>query len=226
MKKILTLILIFGLLYLVYVALFTDRKSICETMINLTDNTKNKNQYVTWTDANKNDYVLIRLSDIKDDNGQVHRQLSSQLLDSLSKLIPDYDKHVGQNTKQAVESLKNGNTQLIREPIVAIKATDAIKLTRNNIISVSVRDVISNGNMNTILIPHSSHIEGNNLDGHPIKNRIIKLDKLLFLDYDNVTPSPIMELNRLFLQEIHEENNIKIYALRANGDDSNQIILL
>lgn len=226
MKKILIIILILTLVYLAYIALFTKEMAICETMINLTDNVKNQNQYVTYTDKNKVDYVMIRLGDIKDDRGEPNRELISQLYENISKLIPDYDKHVGQDTKQVVESLQKGTTQILREPILAIKAVDAIKLTYNNLITVAVRDVGEVNKKKTILIPYSSHLEGVKLEGNTIKNRIIQLDKLLYLDQDSKVPSSVIELNKLYLQEIDQHDDIKIYVLKASGEDSNQIILI
>ncbi len=226
MKKILTIILILAMIYLAYIALFTKQMTICETMINLTDNVKNQNQYVTYTDKNKVDYVMIRLSDIKDDNGEPNRPLIAHLYEQISKILPDYDKHVGQDTKQVVKSLQKGTTQILREPILAIKAVDAIKLTHNNLITVAVRDVGNVDKKKTILIPYSSHLDGTKLDGNTIKGRIIQLDKLLYLDQDNKEPSSVMELNKLYLQEIYQQADIKIYILKASGESSNEIILI
>jgi hypothetical protein len=226
MKKILIIILIIVILYLAYIALFTKDMAICETMINLTDDVKNQNQYVTYTDKNKIDYVMIRLSDIKNDKNEVDRVLISQLYEKISKVIPDYDKHVGQDTKQVVESLLKGTTQIIREPILAIKAVDAIKLTHNNLITVAVRDVGEVDKKKTVLIPYSSQLDGIKLDGNTIKGRVIQMDKLLYLDQDSKDPSTVMELNKLYLQEIHQHSNINIYVLKAIGESSNEIILI
>jgi hypothetical protein len=226
MKKILTLILILGLIYLAYIAIFTDEPSICETMINLTDGVKNQNQYVTYTDKDKNDYVMIRLNDIKDSTGQPNRKFISEVYERISKIIPDYDKLVGQDTKQVIESLEKGSTQIIREPIVAIKAVDAVKLTRNTLISVSVRDLGEGDKKKTILIPHSSRLEGTKLEGNTIKGRIIQLDKILFLDQDSKDASSIFELNKLFLQEIIQFDGVKVYVLKADGEGQNEINLL
>ena len=224
MKKILIIILILAIVYLGYI--FTERVAICETMINLTDSVKNQNQYVTYTDTNKIDFVMIRLEHIKGDNGETNRPLISQLYEKVSELIPDYDKHVGQETKQVVESLQKGTTQIMREPILAIKAVDAIKLTHNNLITVSIRDVGDFDNKKTILIPYTSHLADSKLDGNTIKGRIIQLDKILYLDQESRDPSTIMELNKLYLHEIHQENGIKIYAIKGSGEDSNEIILI
>ena len=35
-----------------------------------------------------------------------------------------------------------------------------------------------------------------------------------------------MELNKLYLQEIHQQADIKIYVLKASGEGSNEIILI
>lgn len=226
MKKILTIILILLLVYLAYIALFTNKMSICETMINLTDNVKNQNQYVTYTDKNKVDYVMIRLSDIKNEKGEANRPLIAKLYEKISKLVPDYDKHVGQNTNQVVESLQKGTTQILREPILAIKAVDAVKLTHNNLITVAVRDLGDADKKKTVLIPYSSHLAGAKLEGNTIKSRVIQLDKILYLDQDNRDPSTIMELNKVFLQEIHQQSDIKIYALKSSGEGSNEITLI
>lgn len=225
MKKILIIILILTLVYLAYIALFTKQMTMCETMINLTDNIKNQNQYITYTDKNNIDYVMIKLGDIKDYKGEPNRLLISQLYEKISKLIPDYDKHVGQDTKQVVESLQKGTTQILREPILAIKAVDAIKLTHNNLITASVRDIGEIDKKKTILIPYSSHLEHAKLEGNMIKNRIIQLDKLLYLDQDNKTPSSIIELNKLYLQELYQYSDIKIYILKDSGDELKEIIL-
>ena len=226
MKKILIIILILAIFYLAYISLFTNQVSICETMINLTDNVKNQNQYVTYTDKNKIDYVMIRLFDIKNELGEINRNLISQLYEKISKLLPDYDKHVNQDTKQIIESLQKGNTQILREPILAIKAVDAIKLTHNDFITVSVRDIGDVEKKKTVLIPYSSHLDGGKLDGNNIKGRVIQLDKLLYLDQENKTASSIMELNKLYLQEIHQEKGINIYVLKSSGEVSNEIILI
>ena len=226
MKKILTIILILAMFYLVYIALFTNKMSVCETMINLTDGVKNQNQYVTYTDKNKNDFVMIRLEHIKGDNGETNRTLISQLYEKISKSIPDYDKHVGQDTKQVVESLQKGTTQIMREPILAIKAVDAVKLTHNNLLTVSIRDVGEVNNKKTVLIPYSSHLDGIKLEGNTIKGRVIQSDKILYLDQESKDPSSIMELNKLYLHEIHQENGIKIYIMKSVGEGSNEIILI
>lgn len=226
MKKILTIILILGILYLAYIAVFTNKPTVCETMINLTDNVKNQNQYITYTDKNKIDYVLIRLSDIKDNKGNPDMKLMATLYEKISKLVPNYDKHVGQNTKQIVESLQKGTTQIIREPILAIKAVDAVKLTHNNLITVSLRDVGESNKKKTVLIPYSSHLENAKLDGRNIKGRIIQLDKLLYLDQDKHEPSTIIELNKLYLHEIHHHDDIKIFILKSTGQNSNEITLI
>lgn len=226
MKKILIIILILAIFYLAYISLFTNQVSICETMINLTDNVKNQNQYVTYTDKNKIDYVMIRLFDIKNELGEINRNLISQLYEKISKLLPDYDKHVNQDTKQIIESLQKGNTQILREPILAIKAVDAIKLTHNDFITVSVRDIGDVDKKKTVLIPYLSHLDGAKLDGNNIKGRVIQLDKLLYLDQENKTASSIMELNKLYLQEIHQEKGINIYVLKSSGEVSNEIILI
>lgn len=214
------LILVIG--YLVYIAIFTN-KNICENMIDLSENLKNKNQFISFYDNSGNTYVMIRLFDIfnKDNNNL----LVADIYDKISQSIPDFDKHVNQNSKNIKELLKKYNTQLSREPILLIKSTDTVEITNNKFISGAVRDIGTQNNKKTIIIPYNSTIEESNLHGSPIKNKIIQLDKLLFLDTDDKNSSSIQTLNKIYLKPIYKINNINIYLPMDIGDSSNEIKL-
>jgi hypothetical protein len=212
MKSII-LFLIIGLGYLLVKTFFDVNESIIDLK------SRNQNQMVSWTDTQSNQYLLIRLSDI------TIPELIPKIYQSISMKIPNYDVHSFQNSAQVIKSLKNGTTQIIREPILAIKATHAIKLTNNKFITGSIRDVGISPNKTPILIPYLSNFETgtNKLAGSPIKNRIIQMDKILYLDQDHREPIRVDGLGKLYLAQIYTHMDIPIYVLEPQGSNSNLI---
>ena len=210
-------------MYILYLIVFTNNPIICESMINLSEQMKNKNQYISYTDKNKQNYVMIRLNDLKNTNGESDRELMSKVYESISKSEEGYDKLSGQDSHLIIESLKKGYTQIIREPILAIKSSDVEVLTKNNILSGSVRNITDT---DSILIPFSSKIVNFNLDGKIINGKIIKLDKLLYLEEDSKTPSFIKGLNKIYLQPIYQTNGKDIYIIKEIGNPDYEINLI
>jgi hypothetical protein len=199
------------MIYLLYMSLM---KTSCETMINLSSGQRNVNQYITFTDKNNENYVMIRLKYIND------AELKSKLYELTSSLIPD--AFIGQNTANIIKSLKNNKyVDINKEPIFLIKSSDAKTLTNNHFISGAVRDV----KQRTIIVPYDSHLNNTSLNGTQYERKLIKLDNLLFLNTVEEPGTEISEMQKLYLQELYNYNNIKIYIPRQNGDDINKILL-
>lgn len=220
--KLLNVILILLFAYLIFIALFTNKTSVCEPLIDLDASQNNVNQSITYKDNDGNEYVMLRLEDIKNIDGQPDKSLISQIYGKIAQSIPNYETLSEQNSVVTQESLLTSQTQLIREPILAIKKSDIAKLAQNNVLSAAVRIV---GNRQ-ILIPHSSVLRGQTVYGEKISNRIISADTILFLDYISKMPASIDDLKYLYLEEIHEHDGIKINVLRINGDVSKKVSLL
>jgi hypothetical protein len=216
MKKTLILMLI---LYLFYLVFFTKFSFACETMIDL--KALRVNQHITFADKNNIKYVIIRLSSIVNANNESNNELISNLYEKISKSEQNYDTFTEQDSKFVIESLKKGYTQIIREPLLAIKITDAKKLTNDNIITGSIRNV----NNKSILLPFLSKNNPIDLDGNIINNRIIKLDKLLFLDQDSKVPSNISDLKKVYLHPIYKVGDIDIYLIKDSGEPNYELTL-
>jgi len=212
-----TLLLMF-ILYLFYF-IFTNFSCRRETMIDLS---LTQNQYISYSDKNNVNYVMIRLTDIVNENNEPNYELISNIYENISKSEDNFDNLAQQNSKLAIESIKKGPTQIIREPLLAVKINDVNKLTNNNIITGSLRNLPNN---KIILAPFLSKNNPNNLEGKNISNRIIKLDKILFLDITDKMPSDISDLKKVYLQPIYRVNNIDIFLIKDNGTPSNEIIL-
>lgn len=228
MKKTLIIILIILLCYLAFVSIFTNRKTICEPMIDLSQKI---NQYVTWrNNETKKEYVPIKYSQIlAGANGGLDWSLISTLFQKLSST--PYKDLVGQEEiKQAVQAVSGSSPtffQFSQEPIFLIEASQAIKLTHNKTITVIP---IETPTKNTILLPQESTFIPNETKlehNNSISNKIINLNKVLVLDSDNTT-RPIanyMDYLECNLVRIHEHNIdselIPIYILADKSFSSN-----
>lgn len=222
MEKFLKIFLLLIFLYLIYIALFTNKKSLCETMINLTNDMRNKNQYITYTDNNNVDYVLIRFNQIRNDKGEINNDLISKLYEKIILRIgiEQYEKITGENPTKYIDQLKKFNIDLQSEPLLAIKAVDAVKLVHNNILTVALRDV----NDKTILIPYDSTIIDGKLEGKQLGSKTLNVNTILFIDKKSV--SSLDQVIKLYLEEIDVINNIPVYILKQFGDSINEIKLL
>lgn len=228
MKKTLIIILIILLCYLGFIAIFTNRKTICEPMIEIN---QEKNQYVTWrNNKTKKEYVPIKYSQILAGvNVETGWTLISTLFQNLS--LTPYKDLVGQDEiNQAVQAVTGSEPKFFifsQEPIFFIEASQAIKLTHNKTITVipietPSKNIILKPEESTF-IPNETKLEHNN----SISNKIINLNKVLVLDSDNTT-RPIanyMDYLDCNLVKIHEHTIdselISIYILADKSFSSN-----
>ena len=218
--KLLNIVLILVFAYLIYIALFTNKSSVCEPLIDLVSR---KNQLITFKDLSGNDYVMIRLEHIKNSEGQPDRELISQVYSKIPDAIPDFDTIIEQSSQTISENLKLSKSYIKYEPVLLVKISDIMTLTKNAVLTASISDEADN---KTILTPFDSSFLGPVLNGEVITDRIFGLNQMLFLNQVNKTPLTVDEMSSLYLHEIHDHNGVKIFILKTSGNELNKINLL
>ncbi len=235
MKKTLIIILIIMLCYLGFVGIFTNRKTICEPMININEKT---NQYISWINGNKEEFAPIRYSHIVNSNGKLDWALVQRLFGALSST--PYKDLVGQDAINRVVNYNvtdsSSGITIDREPIFLIKASQAILLTRNKTITAIP---IKTNTGNTVLLARESTFnptEKKLENDDAIKNKIINLNKVLLLDSDKLTDDSSIEKPAIYtsftkcsLKKIHDHQidneQVPIYVLveGTTGDKDLQV---
>ncbi len=221
MKKTLIIILIILLCYLAFIGIFTNRKTICEPMININEKT---NQYISWINENKEEFVPIRYSHIVNSNGELDWVLIQRLFEEL--ITAPYKDFVDQDAiTRVVNSASNSKNYIFeKEPIFLIKAPQTILLTHNKTITAVP---IKTNTENTILLPRESVFnptERKLENDVAIKDKIINLNKILLLDSDRLTNDNSLEKPAIYtsftncsLKQIYEHQigneKIPIYIL-------------
>lgn len=195
--------------YLAFIGIFTNRKTICEPMINFS---LDENQYISWINGNKEEFAPIRYSHIlANDNENLDWVLIKKLFETLS--TTPYKDLVGQDeiTKAIDSASKSTNYIFEKEPIFLIKASQTILLTHNKTITAIP---INTNNNNVILKPRESlfnPIEKKLENDKTISNKIINLNKVLILDSDRIE-------NPTIYTSFTTCNLIKIYEHKIDND--------
>jgi len=230
MKKTLTIILIILLGYLAIISLFTNRKTICEPMINISNS---NNQYISWINANKEEFAPIKLS-------QILFGLTDEpnwgLIDKIAQSLVNtpYKDLVGQSEINNIleSTAQSRHHHFIREPIFLIKASQAVLLTRNKTITAIPHEMSIPGfqHKNIVLLPNESEFNVRNMSLENVKrvrNKIINFDKVLLLDSDDKKPTIYTTFTKLYLTQVYEhkinDEKVPIYILTESGDSANEV---
>jgi hypothetical protein len=181
-NKPLATIFILLMFYVIFIALFTNRRSICssapiEKLINLND--FNNNQYFTYRNNMKEDFIIIPLSVDYLPNDVVVKLLDNLYKNALYKNM----KIQPQNEIELLhikDKIKNGEkVRLKREPLLAIKVTQDKHLI-DGIITGELKKITPE---KTIIYPYRSHFtEKGELIGDKQNGYKINLDSLLVYD--------------------------------------------
>lgn len=226
MNKNLLMILICLIIYLMYLALFSNKKSLCEPLINL--NLYDESQYITWSDNDMNYYVMVPLS-----LAFLPQYLVIKLLDKLyeNKLYQNiiYQPQSNDKLKELIKLLKEGyDIKLEREPILLIRVTDIVKLN-SKILTGELRKI---NDTKTIIVPYVSHFRTiseandkilitNKLDRHKIN-----LDKLLLNDYNTDITTDFSIYREMFKSLLLKDDDIEYYLITNDkqGNDINNMV--
>jgi hypothetical protein len=224
MKKTLIIILIIMLCYLGFVAIFTNRRTICEPLINIG---LSENQYISWINGKNEEFAPIKYNHILANANtntdwvlvkNIFQALNSQTYKDLFNL---------EEINGAFLSASSNDPkpyQFKKEPIFLIKAAQAILLTHNKTIT-AIPITTSSGNVvlkarESVFNPMEKKLDNDT----PISNKIINLDNVLVLDSENIEkPAVYTDYKNCYLIKVYEhkidQEVIPIYILAFDKDN-------
>jgi hypothetical protein len=224
MKKTLIIILIIMLCYLAFIAIFTNRKTICEPLINIG---LSENQYISWINSNNDEFAPIKYTHmLANANANTDWTLVKNIFQALNS--QNYKDLLNlEEINEALISASGDNPvpyQFKKEPLFLIKAPQAILITHNK--TVTAIPITSNSG-NVVLKARESvfnPVEKKLDNDTPLSNKIINLDKILVLDSENIEkPAVYTDYKHCYLIKVYEhkidQEVIPIYILAYDKDN-------
>lgn len=201
------------MIYLLYIVLFTNKKSLCsvEKLIDL--NLLNTNQYFTFRDKDNVDYILVPLS-----VEFLQKPVIVKLLDKLytnplfkAMKLQLQDENELKFVRDKIS--KGENDRLKREPLIAIKASQDSKLI-DGILTGELKKISLD---KTILYPYKSKFtEDKELVGDKQTGYKFNLDSILVYDLSVKLSVDFSVYSKLHKSLLMVDDDIEYYLLTDN----------